>query len=54
MPSLCKNIVMHVFYDCQVKYYSYADFLNSFPTLVSSYVRCPHVNLTMHAWKVDL
>lgn len=33
MRSLCKNVVMHVSHGCQVKAYSYADFLKSFGTL---------------------
>lgn len=45
---------MLVFYGCEVKNHSYADFLKSLPILFSSYVGCPYVNLTMHAWKVDL
>lgn len=45
---------MLVFYGCEVKKNSYADFLKSLPILFSSYVGCPYVNLTMHAWKVDL
>lgn len=54
MPNRCKNLIMHVFYGCQVKNHSYADLLKSLPILFSSYVGCPYVNLTMHAWKVDL
>ena len=49
MPSLCKNVVMLVSYGCQVMNYSSAGFLKSFPTLFSSYVRRPYVNLAGYA-----